>query len=85
MFNRKQTLMKKIRNVEISTLNQNENCLCYTLLFGSSEYAKVFNIATLNTFAYSVQQLNTFYRQKGLTFLFEYRKLYNIYNTYMYT
>ena len=33
--------MKKIRTVEISTLNQNENCLCYTLLFGSDKLSDV--------------------------------------------
>ena len=35
------------------------------LLFDSDKLSNV------KTFSYSVQQLNTFYRQKGLTFLFE--------------
>ena len=55
--------MEKIRDVEISILDQNENYLCYTLLFGSV------NLVTLKTFEYSVQLLNASYLQKDLTFL----------------
>ena len=49
-------LIEKIRDVEISILDQNENCLCYTLLFGKLS---------------DVKNLACIYRQKGLTFLFE--------------
>ena len=59
----RQTLVMKISDVEISMLDQNKNWLCYTLLFGSS--------LTLKTLAYSLQQLNTSYQQKDLTFLFK--------------
>ena len=40
-FSERQTLTEKIRDVEILILDQNENCLCYTLLFGSDKLTDV--------------------------------------------
>ena len=40
--------MEKIRYVEMSILDQNENCFCYTLLFGSNKLNDVKNICILN-------------------------------------
>ena len=40
--------MKKICDVEISILDQNENCLCYTLFFGSDKLNDVKNLSRLN-------------------------------------
>ena len=45
---KRQTLMKKICDVEISILDQNENCLCYTLFFGSDKLNDVKNLSRLN-------------------------------------
>ena len=42
------TLMEKICGIEISILDQNENCLCYTLLFGSDKLNDVNNLNILN-------------------------------------
>ena len=44
----RQTLMEKICDVEISLLNQNENCLCYTLLFSNEKLNDVKNLCILN-------------------------------------
>ena len=44
----RQTLMEKIRDVEISILDQNENYLCYTLLFGSDKLSDFKNVCILN-------------------------------------
>ena len=44
----RQTLTEKIRDVEISILDQNENCLCYTLLFGSDKLSDFKNVCTLS-------------------------------------
>ena len=40
--------MEKIRDVEISILDQNENYLCYTLLFGSDKLTNFKNICILS-------------------------------------
>ena len=40
--------MEKICDVEISILDQNENCLCYTLFFGSDKLNDVKNLSRLN-------------------------------------
>ena len=40
--------MEKICDVEISILNKNENCLCYTLFFGSDKLNDVKNLSRLN-------------------------------------
>ena len=39
--------MEKIRDVEISVLDQNENCLYYTLRFGSDKLNDVKNFCIL--------------------------------------
>ena len=44
----RQTLMEKIRDVEISILDQNENYLCYTLLFGSNKVSDFKNVCILS-------------------------------------
>ena len=40
--------MEKICDVEISILDQNENCLSYTLFFGSNKLNDVKNLSRLN-------------------------------------
>ena len=45
---KRQTLMEKICDVEISILDQNENCLSYTLFFGSDKLNDVKNLSRLN-------------------------------------
>ena len=40
--------MKKIRDVDISVLDQNENYLCYTLLFGSDKLSEFKNVCILS-------------------------------------
>ena len=44
----RQTLMKQIRDVEISILDQNENGLSYTLLFGSDKLSDFKNVCILS-------------------------------------
>ena len=44
----RQTLMEKIRDVEISILGQNENYLCYTLHFGSDKLSDFKNVCVLS-------------------------------------
>ena len=44
----RQTFMEKICNVEILILDQKENFLCYTLLFGSDKLNDVKNLCILN-------------------------------------
>ena len=43
----RQTLLKKIRDVVILIHDQNENCLCYTLLFGGDKLNDVRNFCIL--------------------------------------
>ena len=45
---KRQTLMEKICDVEISILDQNENCLSYTLFFSSDKLNDVKNLSRLN-------------------------------------
>lgn len=40
--------MKKIRDVDILIPDQNESCLCYTLLFGSDKLSDIKNICILS-------------------------------------
>ena len=40
--------MKKIRDVDILIPDQNENCLCYTLLFGGEKLSDIKNICILS-------------------------------------
>ena len=44
----RQSLMEEIRNVEISILDQNENCLCYALLFGTDKLNDPKSVCILN-------------------------------------
>ena len=44
----RQTLVEKIRDVEISILDQNENYLFYTLLFGSDKLSEFKNVCILS-------------------------------------
>ena len=44
----RQTLMEKIHDVEISILDQNENYLCYALLFGCDKYNDFKNVSILS-------------------------------------
>ena len=53
--------MDKTRDIENSTLDHNENCLCYTLLFGSDTLNKVTNLYIVNA---TMQQLNTSYQKR---------------------
>ena len=54
-----------IRDIEISLFDQNENCLCYTPLFGSDNFNDVKDLCILNaTIEYILSQ-------KALTLLFE--------------
>ena len=61
----RQTLMEKIRDVEISILDKMK--ITFFILYS----LVVITLVTLKTFSYSLQLLNRFYRQKGLTFLFK--------------
>ena len=40
--------MERIRDVEISRLDQNKSCLCYPLLFGRDKLYDVKNLCILN-------------------------------------
>ena len=40
--------MEKIHNIEISILDQNENYLCYNLLFGSDKLSVIKNVSILS-------------------------------------
>lgn len=53
--------MEKTHDVENSSLDHNENCLCYTLPFDSDKLNEVKNLCIVNA---TMQQLNTSY-QKG--------------------
>ena len=48
IFVRKITLVEKVRDVEVSILDQNENCLCYTLFVGSNKLSGVKNVCILS-------------------------------------
>ena len=47
-LNERQVFMNKIRDIDSSLIDQNENCLCYTLLFGKENINESKNTHVVN-------------------------------------